>query len=211
MTLDTIEECHDAANNMEYQGGFITPNYALEFIKADVPSVDILPAPTWEQYEDAVKYGKYDIVGISFRTYLTSIAIRMAEIARKHHVNTVWGGNVGASTPALEKYFDRTFFGFAEGEMKQHIEGQPLEKYAHPILISDINLLMNRRKVGYLFTMRGCTSNCIFCNLPRYRPRVILTPFDEIIRLLDTYKEMGVTYIMLGDESFFRSPITPIR
>jgi radical SAM superfamily enzyme YgiQ (UPF0313 family) len=206
VTLNTIEECYDAANNMEYQGGFILPNYALEFIKANVPSVDILSAPTWGEYEDAVRYGEYEIVGISFRTYLVNVAIKMAQIAREYDVKTIWAGNVGASTPGLDKYFDRTFVGFAEAEIKQHIEGRPLEKYAHPILISNISLLMNQRKVGYLFTMRGCTSNCKFCNLPKYRPRVIITPYDEIVRLLDIYKEMGVTYIMLGDESFFSNP-----
>lgn len=203
VTLKTLADCYDAANNMEYQGGFITPNYALEFLKANIPSIDILPAPTWEEYEEAVKYGEYEIVGIGFRTYLANIAIDMARIARKYNVKEVWAGNVGASTPGIDRHFDQLFVGYSEARIKQYIEDKPLEKYIHPILLSNISLLTNRRKVGYLFTLRGCTENCIFCNIPQYKPRMIITPMDEIVKLLDIYKEMGVTYIMLGDESFF--------
>ena len=206
VNLNTLEECYDAANNMEYQGGFITPNYALEFLKANIPSIDILSAPGWKEYEEAVKYGEYEIVGIGFRTYLANVAVKMAQIARKYKVKEVWSGNVGASTPGIGRYFDQTFLGYTEARMKQYIEGKPLEKYIHPILLSNISLLTNRRKVGYLFTMRGCSNNCLFCNIPQYKPRMILTPLEEIIRLLDIYKEMGVTYIMLGDESFFSNP-----
>ncbi len=202
--LNTPEECFAAANNIEYINGFSITNYATRFIKENVPSVDILEYPTWDEYKEALTR-KYDVVGISFWTYTANEAREMAILARQHGVEEVWAGGHGVSTPGIKKYFDRSFTGYSEYQLKPLIEGEDLTNIRHPVLSSKYDFFLKEIKTGYLFSIRGCRYNCSFCSGPRYYERLDITPLDEIERLLDIYMEQGIKHITVVDETFLQN------
>ncbi len=204
VTYNNAEECFSAANNIAYVNGFTCPNYATEFIKANIPSVDILEFPTWEEYEYALK-NEYDIVGISFWTYTSSEAIKMANLARQYGVQEVWGGGHGVNTPNIAKFFDRTFYGYGEFEMKELIEGHSSKIPVHPIMISEYDFYIERIKTGYLFSIRGCQMSCEFCSGPGFYKRLIVTPIEEIERILDIYLKQDIRHVTLVDETFLQN------
>jgi radical SAM superfamily enzyme YgiQ (UPF0313 family) len=201
----TAEECFKAANNIEYVNGFTCPNYATEFIRANIPTADILEYPGWEEYEDALKNNKYDIVGISFWTYTSSHAVKMAELARQYGVKEVWGGGHGINTPGIAKHFDRTFSGYGEFELSEILYGRPLENFKHPIMECEYDFFLNKIKTGYLFSIRGCRMTCEFCSGPLYYKRLAVTPIEEVERVLDIYRERGVVHISIVDEFFLQN------
>lgn len=204
VSTDTPEECFYAADNIEYINGFTMPNYGTRFLKANVPSIDILEYPTWDQYKEALKED-YDIVGISFWTYTANEAIVMADLARQAGVNEVWGGGHGASTPGIESHFDRLFFGYSEYELKPLIEGQELTHFHHPVLIGQYDFHLESVKMGSLFSIRGCKYSCSFCSGPQYYQRLDYTSIEEVNKLLDIYLENGVKHISVVDETFLQN------
>lgn len=204
VTYNNARECFAAANNIEYINGFTCPNYATEFIRANIPSADILEFPTWEKYENAVRSG-YDIVGISFWTYTSKIAARMAEIARSYGTKQVWGGGHGINTPGIGKYFNRLYSGYGEFHLKEALEHEPLKTFKHPIMASEYDFYLTKVRTGYLFSIRGCQMACEFCSGPRYYQRIVKTPIEEVERVLDTYLKMDIRHITLVDETFLQN------
>ena len=202
--LDTIEDCLLLANNESYLGGRFQPSIGLRFLKENIPSVDILEFPQWGEYKEALKQG-YDAVGISFYTTHFYDATLMANMAREAGVKEVWAGNYGALTPSTDQVFDRLFLGCAERELKQTIEGGTIERIRHPIITTPFkSVLSPEKEAGYLFTNRGCRFKCQFCCSPIFSPRVDAISMDEIQRVLGVYKEMGIEYIIIGDETFMQ-------
>lgn len=205
VSYSTGDDCFAAANNIEFINGFTLPNHATQFLKANLPSIDILEYPTWEEYQEALSSG-YDVVGISFWMYTSPEAIEMARQARESGVGEVWGGGHGTSTPGIEQYFDRTFSGYAEFQLKELIEGERLTKITHPILTSQYDFFLQTIPTGYLFSVRGCRMSCEFCSGPRYYGRLCYTPIEEVERVLDVYRDQGIQHITLIDETFLQSP-----
>ena len=201
---DTPEECFHAADSLEYISGYTMHNYATQFLKANIPSIDILEYPTWDEYNEALKKN-YDVVGVSFWTYTTIEAIKMADLARQAGVSEVWGGGHGVSTPGIEKHFDRLFAGYSEYELKPLVEGKELTHLRHPVLASKFDFHLNEHKMGFLFSIRGCRFTCNFCSGPNYYKRLSLTPIEEIERILDIYLEQGITHISVVDETFLQN------
>src|SRR5690348_16785278 len=131
-TLRTVDECFHAGNNIEYVNGFTLPNYATRFVQSNIPSVDILEYPTWDEYRGALASRRYDVVGISFWTYSSPEAAKMAQMAREAGVPEVWGGGHGVSTPGIGAYFDQTFDTYSEYVLKPLLEGEELVDFRHP-------------------------------------------------------------------------------
>ena len=202
--LETVEDCLAAGNNPEYLSGIIMPNFGLHFLKANVSSIDIIEYPTWKELEEKLKYGNYEIVGISFYTCGYPHVLKLISMCRKYNIKEVWGGNYGVLTPGIEQYFDRVFIGNAESQIKLLVEGEPLSAIKHPVMYSDAGFSSFKKKVGYLYTARGCGLKCSFCVTPKFAPELMKTPINEIIRVLDVYKEHGVGYIMIQDETFLQ-------
>lgn len=200
----TTGECFSAANNIEFINGFTLPNYATRFLKENIPSIDILEYPSWGEYEEALKEN-YDIVGISFWTYTSEEAVKMAQMARQAGVKEIWSGGHGISTPGLKKYFDRTFKGYSEFEIKPLIEGAELTSFKHPIFSSTYDFILQQVKTGYLFTIRGCQMPCTFCSGPRYYERLAFTPIEEVERVLDRYVEEEIKHVTVVDETFLQN------
>jgi hypothetical protein len=203
-TLRTVDECFHAGNNIEYVNGFTLPNYATRFIQSNVPSVDILEYPTWEQYRAALADNRYDVVGISFWTYTSAEAVRMATMARDYGVREVWGGGHGVSTPGIESHFDRTWRSYSEYDLKPLLEDEELVDFRHPDLTGKYDFYLEEVPTGYLFTIRGCRAACNFCSGPRYYRKLAFTSVPEVERILDFYKSRGIDHITVVDETFLQ-------
>jgi hypothetical protein len=202
--LRTIDECFHAGNNIEYVNGFTLPNYATRFIQSNVPSVDILEYPTWEEYRTALQGDRYDVVGISFWTYTSAEAIRMAAMAREAGIPEVWAGGHGVSTPGIEAHFDRTFRSYSEYELKPLLEDEELVDFRHPDLGHQYDYFLEDVPTGYLFTIRGCRAPCNFCSGPRYYRKLALTSETEVERILDFYLSRGIRHVTVVDETFLQ-------
>lgn len=203
-TLRTVDECFHAANNIEYVNGFTLPDYATRFIQSNVPSVDILEYPSWDQYQAALKNDRYDVVGIGFCTYTSAEAIRMADMARQAGIVEVWGGGHGTSTPGIERHFDRTFRSYSEYELKPLLEDEELVDFRHPDLSHRYDFFLEDVPAGYLFAIRGCRAPCNFCSGPRYYRKLALTSQVEVERILDYYQLQGINHITVVDETFLQ-------
>jgi len=202
--LRTVDDCFHAGNNIEYVNGFSMPNYATRFIQSNVPSVDILEYPTWDEYQSALNSGRYDVVGISFWTYTSAEAARMAQMARDAGVREVWGGGHGVSTPGIEVHFDRVWRSYSEYDLKPLLEGEELTDFRHPDLSSRHDFQLGDVATGYLFTIRGCRAPCNFCSGPRYYRKLAQTSLPEVERILDWYKSRGMDHVTVVDETFLQ-------
>lgn len=100
----------------------------LRFIKENVPEVDILEYPSWQQFCSTVRDGDYDVVGFSFFMHHTSEALEMADAAREMGVDETWAGNYGALTPEIQDRFDRVFVGYAERDSTRDRPGHRPDK-----------------------------------------------------------------------------------
>lgn len=108
-------------------------SFGLRFLKQNIPEIEILEFPTWDEYEKKLQEG-WDVVGLSFYLSETHEAVEMAEAARSAGAGEVWAGNYGALTTAVQDRFDKVFVGYAEHQLapyfgrqiKDVIQGQPI-------------------------------------------------------------------------------------
>lgn len=200
-SIDNIEDYILLANNESFQSGKIQPAIGLHFLKKNLPYIDILEYPTWKQYEDALKCN-YDIVAIGFYTLNFYDAVKMAQMARNYGVKEVWAGNYGALTPGVTKYFDRSLLGYPEKKLKLNFENKEMRSIKHPILTTPFRTLNTDERAGYLVTVRGCKYKCQFCSTSHFSSSIEKIDTDEIERVLNIYRDMGVNYIILFDQTF---------
>ena len=173
----------------------------LRFIKQNVPGVEILEMPTAEQYQSALKRG-WDVVGISFYLDETARALEMVGKAREAGVSEVWGGNYGVLTPEARPHFDRIFQGYAESQIAEALGGR-LESLVHPPLLVPFGMpLLKIVRYGLLFTTRGCSFGCTFCQTPAFAPKPSIIPLESIQRVLQCYADHGVVDLIIPDENF---------
>lgn len=202
--LRTVEDCLLLANNESFQSGKIQPAIGLHFLKENLPTINILEYPTWNEYEEALK-NQYDIVAIGFYTLNYYDAIKMAALAKQSGVKEVWAGNYGALTPGTSDHFDRLIIGRPERELAWELENKHLSRIRHPILTTPFRVLAHEEEAGFLMTYRGCTFNCQFCSTSYFSPGVEQTDIHEIERVLDIYSAMGIRYIIIFDETFLQN------
>ncbi|MBN2159337.1 MAG: radical SAM protein [Spirochaetes bacterium] len=202
--ITSVEECIKIANNESFLGGRSQPAIGLRFLKENIPSVDILEFPEWGEFNDATKQG-YDVLGISFYTTNFNAAVKMAGIARENGVREVWAGNYGTFTPGASSHFDKIFIGYPDRELKSLIENEKIDAIRHPIITTPFSsVLPAGEEAGYLFTIKGCRFKCEFCCTKIFSPDIDILSIKEIERALATYKEMGIRYINIGDETFLQ-------
>jgi pyruvate-formate lyase-activating enzyme len=178
------------------------PPTGLLFLKANVPDVEILQYPTWEEYRAALKSEKWDMVGISFYTWSTPVAIEMAKEAREAGVREIWGGNYGAITPGLEAHFTNLVKGPGEFVLHQYVYGRPLPRIHHPPMFGETKFRGITSPVGYLYSKRGCNIGCTFCSTPVFNPMEDAIAMAELQEALDAYQERKVAHVVIYDESF---------
>jgi pyruvate-formate lyase-activating enzyme len=184
--------------------------YGLRFIKQNIPSIEILEYPSPEEYKEVLKRG-WDVVGFSFYMNETERVLRMIEWAREAGVQEIWGGNYGVVNKYIESQFDRRFIGYAEGQLQKAL-GLPETEIIHPPLPMRVawpapgKNYLTSYPVGVLFTTRGCSFKCTFCQSPAFAPRPVAIPFENINRVLEFYKSEGIREIFLLDENFGNIP-----
>jgi pyruvate-formate lyase-activating enzyme len=179
------------------------PPTGLNFLKANVPDVAVLEYPTWQEYLAALRSERWDMVGISFYTWSTPVAIEMAKMARIAGVQEIWGGNYGVLSPGLEPYFTRLIKGAGEYPLHQYVYGRPLDRIRHPAMMGESSFRGVSSKVGYLYSKRGCNIGCTFCSTPVFNPREDPIAAQDMYEALDRYRDEGVAHVIIYDETFF--------
>lgn len=68
-------------------------SFGLRFIKQNIPQIEILEFPSWNEYQQKITNESWDIVGFSF--YLNEIheILEMVKYAKSQGVSEVWAGN----------------------------------------------------------------------------------------------------------------------
>ena len=178
-------------------------SFGLRFLKQNIPEIDILEFPKFEEFKEKLKSGKYDVLGISFYINEVPQAIEMINYARKLGIKEIWGGNYGAMTPGVRKYFDKVFVGYAEEAIAKEF-GRKIERIKHPPIVIHtgtpigVYILVS----GMLQTTRGCSLNCKFCQTPKFCSKVSPVPIESIDEVLAEYKRLGIREVFIFDENF---------
>lgn len=178
-------------------------SFGLRFLKQNIPEIEITEFPTSGEYERKLAEG-WDVVGISFYLSETEEALEMADAARKSGaVGEVWAGNYGALTPSIQEKFDRVFVGYAENQVAPFFN-RTIEKIVHPPLIEhlDSSFGLKLNIYGALFTIRGCSVGCKFCQAPSFCNRPSPLPLESIERVLSYYRDHKINVVLIEDESF---------
>jgi len=179
-------------------------SFGLRFIKQNIPQIEIIEYPTWNEYVKKVKETDWDIIGFSF--YLNEIheILEMVNLARKQGIPQIWAGNYGALTEEIHSHFDKVFTGYSEHILAQKLNSSlPKNGIIHPPIIGNTSFHGFKLNCqGYLFTNRGCNNKCDFCQTPPFCPKPSKIPLHSIEQVLKYYKKLGLTEVIILDESF---------
>jgi radical SAM superfamily enzyme YgiQ (UPF0313 family) len=177
-------------------------SFGLRFLKQNIPELEILEFPTWEEYLSKLGEG-WDVVGLSFYLSETHEALEMVDAARRAGVGEVWAGNYGALTTAIQDKFDKIFVGYSEHQLAPYF-GRQINDVIHPPLIEYLNTPFGIKLniYGVLFTTRGCPVGCKFCQTPVFCNKPDIIPLKSIERVLAYYKENGINVVLIEDENF---------
>ncbi len=181
----------------------------LRFIKQNVPEVEILEYPMWDEYQAKLREG-WDIVGFSFYQHEIDEIVRMAEEAHQHGVKELWAGNYGALDYKVPSIADRIILGPGEDELAKlfgyHVHDSEIE---HPPIMFHAALSPGNLKhftAGVLYTWRGCPFRCTFCQTPAFDKRMFSINLESIDRVLQYYLQKRIKYIFIIDELFGANP-----
>ncbi len=180
-------------------------SFGLRFLRQNIPELEILEYPTRAEYLAALRRG-WDVVGFSFYLEETNRILEMAEEAHRAGVRRLWAGNYGALTPAMQSHFDQVFSGYSEEAVAQQL-GRSLQQIQHPPLVVRFHLPGGwTLPTGILFTARGCSFQCTFCQTTAFAPRPKAIPLDAIERVIRFYVTHGIPYVLILDENFGNLP-----
>ena len=180
-------------------------SFGLRFLRQNLPEIEILEYPTRAEYVKTLKTG-WDAVGFSFYLEESNRILEMAEQARRAGVRQLWAGNYGALTPALQGSFDQVFNGYSEEALAETL-GKTIESVQHPPLVAEFRLPGGwPMPVGILFTTRGCSFQCTFCQTTAFAPRPKAIPLEAIERAVRFYLQHGIRYTLILDENFGNIP-----
>lgn len=176
----------------------------LRFIKQNVPQVEILEYPRWNEYVSKLREG-WDVVGFSFYQNEIAEIAQMAAQARSQGVKEIWAGNYGALDYSIPSLVDRVFIGPAEDEVAQVFGNRVRpEDIQHPVMMVHFSLIPGIRTLtfGLLYTTHGCPYECSFCQTPVFERNRFTINLESIERALRYYKKQGVAYLFPMDEIF---------
>jgi radical SAM superfamily enzyme YgiQ (UPF0313 family) len=180
-------------------------SFGLRFLRQNVPEIEVLEYPTRTEYLTALEKG-WDVVGFSFYLDESNHILEMAEQAHKAGVKRLWAGNYGALTPSVQASFDDIFSGYSEDAVAQSV-GKTIEAVRHPPLVSEFRLPGGwPMPVGILFTTRGCSFTCTFCQTTAFAPRPKAIPIESVEEALQFYVAHGIGYVLILDENFGNIP-----
>jgi radical SAM superfamily enzyme YgiQ (UPF0313 family) len=177
-------------------------SFGLRFLRMNLPEIEILEYPSEARWRERLREG-WDVVGFSFYANDIPAVLRMAEEARRAGVRELWAGNYGALTPQVQGAFDRVFRGYAEGALAKAL-GRCLGRLLHPPVVGHIGTRsgLKIKHFGYVFTTRGCSVGCSFCQTPAFSPLVHGVPIESIEEVVRFYRRIGIRGILVLDENF---------
>ena len=180
-------------------------SFGLRFLGQNIPGIEILEYPTRAEYREHLKCG-WDVVGFSFYLEETNDILEMAAEARLAGVPELWAGNYGALTPSVQPNFDRIFSSYSEEAVAERL-GISLDEIQHPPLITEFRLPGGwSLPIGVLFTSRGCSFTCTFCQTTVFAPKPKPITLGSLDRVLDFYVQHGIHFVLLLDENFGNLP-----
>ncbi|HEV2489323.1 MAG TPA: radical SAM protein [Candidatus Acidoferrales bacterium] len=180
-------------------------SFGLRFLRQNLPELNLLEYPTRAEFSRALQKG-WDTVGFSFYLEETPRILQMAEEARRAGVKQIWAGNYGALTPAIQPHFDHVFTTYAEEEVARLL-GKNVDSIQHPPLVVRFFLPGGWPiPVGILFTARGCSFQCTFCQTTAFAPRPKPISLEALERVIRFYVSHGVRYVLILDENFGNIP-----
>lgn len=180
-------------------------SFGLRFLRQNIPELQILEYPTRAQFSEALQRG-WDVVGFSFYLEETNRILQMAEEAHQAGVKRLWAGNYGALTPSVQPNFDEVFIGYSEEAVARHL-GKPSEHIHHPPLVVRFRLPGGWPvPVGILFTTRGCSFQCTFCQTTAFAPRPKAISLEALERVIRFYVMHGIHFVLVLDENFGNLP-----
>lgn len=180
-------------------------SFGLRFLKQNIPEIEILEFPTWDEYVKKLDEG-WDVVGYSF--YLNEVheIEEMTKAARSSgKAEELWAGNYGALTPQIQEHFDKIFVGYAEEALAPYF-GRNVNRnnIVHPPLIEYLDTAFHRKLniYGIMFTTRGCGVGCKFCQTPKFCNRPHPVPLESLEKVISYYKENQINVVVIEDENF---------
>ena len=180
-------------------------SFGLRFLHQNIPGISILEYPTRAEYSSQLRCG-WDAVGFSFYLEETNDILEMAREARAAGITQLWAGNYGALTPSIQSVFDKVFTSYSEESLAQLL-GVSLDKIQHPPLITEFRFPGGWPiPVGVLFSSRGCSFRCTFCQTTAFAPNPKPVSLDSLDRVLRFYKQHGVRFVLMLDENFGNLP-----
>jgi Radical SAM superfamily len=182
-----------------------TISFGLRFLRQNIPGLTILEYPTHAEFSAALKEG-WDAVGFSFYLEETNDILALAAEARQAGVKDLWAGNYGALTPDVHSHFEHVFTGYSEDAVA-HKLGIRLDEIQHPPLVTRFRLPGGwSLPVGVLFSSRGCSFRCTFCQTTAFAPQPKPITLDAIDRVLRFYFQHGIRFVLMLDENFGNLP-----
>ncbi len=180
-------------------------SFGLRFLRQNIPGIQILEYPTRSEYREQLKRG-WDVVGFSFYLEETNNILEMAAEARQAGVAELWAGNYGALTPSIQPNFGQIFSTYAEEAVAARL-GTPLDEIQHPPLVTEFRLPGGwSLPVGVLFTSRGCSFRCTFCQTTAFAPQPKPITLESLDRVLAFYVRNRVRFVLILDENFGNLP-----
>lgn len=177
------------------------PPFGIRFLQANIPGIDTLEYPDWEQFH--ARLADVDLLGISFFMRDVPVVREMVQAARAAGVQRIIGGGYGVLCEDIQELFDQIFIGYAEDAVSKLLTGKPIDELRHPPLPTSLGIPgVPLKKVGFLFTMRGCGRKCLFCQSGAFAPGVSFLPLGSIEQILDAYAEQGIKSIFIMNENF---------
>jgi len=182
-----------------------TISFGLRFLRQNLPELRILEYPTRAQFSAQLNKN-WDAVGFSFYLEETNDILAMAAEARRAGIGELWAGNYGALTPSIQSHFDHVFTSYSEDAVARRL-GTRLEEIQHPPLVTRFRLPGGWSfPVGVLFSSRGCSFRCSFCQTTAFAPKpkeITLASLDRVLRF---YVRHGIRFVLLLDENFGNLP-----
>ena len=180
-------------------------SFGLRFLRQNIPGISILEYPTRAEFSAALRRG-WDAVGFSFYLEETNDILDMAREARAAAIPQLWAGNYGALTPSIQSVFDHVFTSYSEEALAQLL-GTSLNEIQHPPLITEFRFPGGWSiPVGVLFSSRGCSFRCTFCQTTAFAPHPKPISLDSLDRVLRFYKSRGIHFVLMLDENFGNLP-----
>ncbi len=178
----------------------------LRFIKRNVPEVELLEYPLWEEYKAKLKEG-WDVVGFScYQSEITEIKRMIAE-ARRQGVREIWAGNYGALDKPLQSLVDRVVIGPGENAVAGLFGRRvPDDQIKHPVVVEDLCINHGKIKLlsmGLICTRHGCPNKCSFCQAAAFGGGCTFNINEESIEdVLRRLRNMGIRYLIIYDATF---------